>query len=94
MRISILDHFSTPKLKVKCDDGFGLPIYEFLLVFTSNIWSNAAALRGISLEIGVKRSPKVKCVTVIRLPIYAFLLMFNSNKRPNLAPYDIQYISL
>ncbi len=30
--------------KVKCHGGIRLPIYDFLLVFNSNIWPNSAAL--------------------------------------------------
>ena len=43
MHLSILDHirhfnFDLPRsLKVKCDGGFGLPIYDFLSVFNSDI---------------------------------------------------------
>ena len=39
MHVSILDHIQhlnfdlSRSLKVKCDGGFGLPIYDFLLVF-------------------------------------------------------------
>ncbi len=36
-------------LKVKCDGGFGISIYDLLLLFNSNIWLNSAALRDISL---------------------------------------------
>ena len=46
MHVSILDHFQqlnfdlSSSLKAKCDGGTRLPIYDFLLVFNSNIWSN------------------------------------------------------
>ncbi len=52
MHVPILDHFRHPNfdlsklLKVKYDGGFGYPIYDFLLLFNSNIWP---ALRDISL---------------------------------------------
>ena len=46
MHALILHHFRhlnfhlSRSLKVKCDGGIGLPIYDFLLVFNSNIWIN------------------------------------------------------
>ena len=58
MHVSILDHFQQlnlafqRSLKVKCDGGTGLPIgvYDFLLVFNSNIRPNSAPLRYISFQ--------------------------------------------
>ncbi len=85
-------------LKVKCDGGFGLRIYDLLLVFNSDIWPNSAALRDMSfwylndLDIDLSRSLKVRCDSVIILPIYGFLLMFNSNIWPNSVP--LQHMSL
>ncbi len=38
-------------VKVKCDGGIGFPIYDFLLVFDSNIWPNSAALRDTSIGL-------------------------------------------
>ncbi len=59
MHVSILNHIQhlnfdlSRPLKVKCDGGIGLPIYDCLLVFNSNIWphsvSVSAALRDIRL---------------------------------------------
>ncbi len=54
MHVLSLDHIRhlnfdlSGSLKVKCDDGFGLPVYDFLFMFISNIWPNSAALRDIS----------------------------------------------
>ncbi len=51
MYVSILDHFLhlnfdlSRSLKVKCDGGIGLPIYDFLLVFNNNRWMASVALR-------------------------------------------------
>ena len=89
MHVIILDHIQhlnfdlSRSLKVKCDGGFGLPIppvYDFLLVFNSNIWPNSAAVRDISLwcpselDIDLSRSLRVKCDSVIGLPICGFYL--------------------
>ena len=80
MPLSILDHFQhlnfdlSESLKVKCDGGICLPIYDFLLVFNSNIWHNSAPLQDISLwnlsdlDIDLSRSLRVKCDSVIGLP--------------------------
>ncbi len=98
MHVSILDHIRhlnfdfSRSLKVKCDGGIGLPIYDFPLMFNYNIWPNSVALRDISLwnlsdlDIDLSRSFKVKCNSVTGLSIYAFLLMFNHNIWPNSAP--------
>ena len=54
MHVSILDEFRhlnfdlSRSFKVKCDGGFGLPMYDFLLVFDSVIWPKSAALQDIS----------------------------------------------
>ena len=103
MHVSIVDQIRhlnsnlSMSLKVKCDGCFGLPIFEFLLVFNSNIWPNSAALRDISLwnlsDIDIDLSFKVtevKCNHTNGLPIYAFLLMFNSNIWPTPLLYKIQ----
>ena len=37
-------------LKVECDGGIGLTIYDLLLIFNSNIWPNSAPLRDISFQ--------------------------------------------
>ncbi len=61
-----------------------LPIYDFVLVFNSNIWHNSDPLRDTSLKIlsalqlGLSRSLKVKAELVLGLPIYGWLLVFNS----------------
>ncbi len=107
MHVSILDYFRqlnfnlSRKLKVKCDGGTGLPIYDSLLVFNSNIWPNSAALQDISvsnlsdIDIDLSRSLKAKCDSVIGLPIDGFQLMFNSNLWPNSAPLrDISFQNL
>ena len=36
--------------KVKCDLAIALPLYDFLLIFYSNIWPNSASLRDIRLR--------------------------------------------
>ncbi len=72
MHVSIIDfrHINfdlSRSLKVKCDGGFGLPTYDFLLVFKSKICPNSAALRDMSFgnlsdpDIEFSRSLKVKC---------------------------------
>ncbi len=56
MHVSILEHFQhlyfdlSTSLKVKCDGGIRLPIYDFLLLFNRNIWHNSTPLRDISLQ--------------------------------------------
>ncbi len=72
MHVSILDEFRhlnfdlSRSFKVKCDGGFGLPMYDFLLVFDSVIWPKSAALQDISfwnlsdLDIDLSRSLKVE----------------------------------
>ena len=102
MHVSILDDFrhlsfklSRPS-KVKCDGGIGLPIYDLLLMFNSNIGPNYAApfqdirLQNQSdLEFDLSMSLQVRCDSLIGLPIYAFLLMFNSNICLTLLLYKI-----
>ncbi len=70
MHVSILDHLPhinfdfARSLKVKHDGGNRLPIYDFLLVFNSNIWPNSATLRDIrvqnlsDLDIDLPNSPR------------------------------------
>ncbi len=56
MHVTILDQFRhlhfdpLRSLKVKCDGGIGLIIYDFLLIFSGNIWPNSAPLRDISFQ--------------------------------------------
>ena len=56
MHVSILDHIRhlnfdlLRSLKVKCDGGIGLTIYDFLLILSANIWRNSAPLRDISFQ--------------------------------------------
>ena len=76
-------------LKVKCDSAIGLPIYDFLLMFNSNIGPNWALMRDIrlrnfgDLDFDLSRSLKVKSNGAPRLPIYDFLSVSNSNYMPN-----------
>ncbi len=82
MHVSILDPFQhlnsdLPRtLKVKCDGGTGPPIYDFLLVFNSNIAPNSAPLRDMGLQnlsdldFDLSRSLKVKCDCLIGLHIW------------------------
>ncbi len=62
MHVSILDHFRhlnidlSRSLKVKCESGIGLPIYDFLLVFNNNIRPNSAALQDIGVYMGYIKS--------------------------------------
>ena len=56
MHVSILDHIRhlnfdlLRSLKVKCDGGIGLTIYDFLLILSANIWHNAALLPDIGFQ--------------------------------------------
>ncbi len=90
--LSDLEFDLSRSLKVICDDVIGLPIYDFLLMFNSNLWPKSAAsqdirLRNLSdLEFDRLRSLKVNCDSAIELSIYAFLIMFNSNIWHNSAP--------
>ncbi len=63
--------------KVKCDGVSGFPIYDFLLVFNSNIWPNSAPLRDMSLQsLGdLDFDPKSRrnVMFAIELSIYGFL---------------------
>ncbi len=88
MHALIIDHFQhlsfdlSRSLKVKYDCGIGFPIYDFLLVYNSNIWLNSAALQDTKLrnlndfEFDFSRSFKVKCGGVFGLPIYGCLLIY------------------
>ncbi len=85
-------------INFKANSAIGLLTYGFLLIFNSNIYSNSAPLRDISLQIALglgfdfSRSLKVKCYSTNWLPMYGLLLMFNSNIWPNAAP--VQDITL
>ena len=69
-------------LKAKCEGAIVLPIYDFLLMFNSNIWPNTALLRDLrlqnfgDLDFDLSRSLKVKCNSAVGLSIYEFLLMY------------------
>ncbi len=88
-------------LNVKYDSVIGLPMYDFLLMFNSNIEPNSAPLRDIrlqnfgDLDFDLSRSLKVKCEGTIGHPIHGFLLMCNSNIGPDWAPlWDINLQNL
>ena len=61
-------------LKVKCHGVIGLAIYDFLLMFNSNIGTNSAPLQDISLhnfgdlDFDLSGSLKVKYEGAIGLP--------------------------
>ena len=88
-----LDFDLSRPIKVKYDGTIRLPIYGFLLMFSSNIGPNQAPLRYTCIwiqnlgefELDHSRPLKVKCDSAIGLPICGFLLMFNSNIWPNQA---------
>ncbi len=78
--------------KNKCHAAIGLSVCPFPSMNNSNILSNSAPLRDVTLrnlsdlELDLSMSLKVICDNVIGLSIYAFLLMFDSNLWPNCAP--------
>ncbi len=67
-------------LKLNCNIAIGLPIYNSLSVFNSNIWHNCAALHLQNLDdlaFDFSRWHKVSCNGAVRLNIYDFLLVPN-----------------
>ncbi len=62
------------EVKYNCING--PPLYTFLLIINSNIWSNSAPFRDIRLQnqsdllFDLSRSVKVICNNLIRFPIY------------------------
>ncbi len=68
-------------LKVECDGGIGLTIYDLLLIFNSNIWPNSAPLRDISfqnltdLDSDLERSLRANVITPIDSP-YMYMLSY------------------
>ncbi len=61
-------------LKVKCDGGIGLLIYDYPLLFNGNIWPNSSSftrykIHSLSdLDFDLSRSLKVKCGGATGLP--------------------------
>ena len=58
---------------VKSDGGIGLQMYDFLLIFSSNIWATLAHLWHTSFQ-NLSDIDKVKCND--NSGLYNFLLMF------------------
>ena len=80
MHVSILDHIRHLNfdllwsLKMKCDGGIGLTIYDFLLMLSATIWHNSAPLRDISFQnltdrdSELERSPRSNVITLMDSP--------------------------
>ena len=70
--LSDLEFDLSRSLKVKCDSVIGLPIYAFLLMFNSNIWSNSAPLQDISSQnlsdLNLSRSLRSNLITAMDSP--------------------------
>ncbi len=74
---------------VKSDGAIGLPIYDFLVVFNSNIWPYVVSLSDTRLHNLCDRdtlnfqddSSSDQFQVPFGLPIYEFLLVYNSNMR-------------
>ncbi len=81
--LNYLERSKSRSLKVKCNHAIGLPIYGFLLRFTSNTWRILDLLWYIrlqnlsDLDIDLSRSHMVKCDGAVGLTICDFLLVFN-----------------
>ncbi len=78
---------STCLRSLKCDGAIRLPIYDFLLIFNSNICPNSVPLWDIThqnmSDCDLPRSLKVECDGGIEVTIYDFILEFHSNIWPN-----------
>ncbi len=87
--VNLGDFDLSRSLKVKRVTAIGLPIYDFLSMFNSNIGLKQALLRDIrlrnlsDLEFDFSRSLKVKYSPAIGLPANGFPLTYSDRKGPN-----------
>ncbi len=76
--------------EAKFDSVIGISIYDFILIFNSNIWPNSASLQDISfqsdLNIDLSRSLRSDVIIPMDSSDNAFLLIIYSNIWPNSAP--------